>query len=56
MGIPRQHPVLMEDTAQDFFLKFGELSSDLDLEVRNNTKERYLSYIFPSKSENKHNK
>ena len=44
IGITRQHRVLMEYTPQEFLKKIlDELSSDKELEVRKDTKERYLS-------------
>ena len=45
--ITRQHHVLMEDTAQETLKKFYDLSSDESGEVRKDTEERYLLYIFP---------
>ena len=54
IGITRQHRVLMEEMAQEFIFNFDDLSSDEKQEVINDTKERYLSYIFLPKSGNQY--
>ena len=46
IGIIRQHNVIMEYTAQETFDFFNDLSSDEKPELRNDTEEKYLSYIF----------
>ena len=56
IGITRQHYVLMENMTQETFcLTFYDLSSDQQQEARNDTEERYLSYIFAQKSGNQYN-
>ena len=50
IGITIQHGVLMKYTAQETIKQFDELSTDEKLEVKNDTKKRYLSYIFLLKS------
>ena len=43
INITRKHHVLMEYMAQKILIYFDDLSSDEKLEVRKDTKERYLS-------------
>ena len=50
IGITRQHRFLIEDTTQETLkIQFDKLSSDEQPEVRKDTEERYLSYIFPTR-------
>ena len=42
-------------TQETFCLTFYDLSSDQQQEARNDTEERYLSYIFAQKSGNQYN-
>jgi hypothetical protein len=57
IGITRQHRVLLEHVAKEtHFDSFAKLSEGDQLVVREDTEERYISYIFLRQSGKQHNK
>ena len=57
IGVTRQHHLLLEHVAAEAgTVKFDDLSTDDQEDVRAKAEERYLSYVFLRQSGKQHNK
>ena len=56
IGVTRKHKVLIEYVAQEYNIKYDEMSREEQEDVKEYDKERYISYVFLRHSGKQHNK
>ena len=56
IGVTIQHKVLLKYVPQETNIKYDEMSTEEQEDVKYNSEERYLSYAFLRQSGKQHNK